>query len=62
MKNLLVAVLVFNSVPVSAQQKPYTLHHIEYHVSVKGDEYNGGSSSQPFKTISAAIYVAMPAM
>jgi alpha-N-arabinofuranosidase len=62
MKKLLVAVLVLSSVPVSAQQKPYTLHHIEYHVSVKGDDYNRGSLSQPFKTISAAANVAMPAM
>ncbi|KAA9037759.1 DUF1565 domain-containing protein [Ginsengibacter hankyongi] len=60
MKKLLVVAFVLNSVVVSAQQNPYTLHHIEYHVSVKGDDHNRGSLSQPFRTISAAANVAMP--
>jgi len=32
----------------------------EYHVSVKGDDANGGTTSKPFKTISKAASVAMP--
>ncbi len=32
----------------------------EFHVSVKGDDTNKGSSSRPFKTISAAARVAQP--
>jgi len=34
----------------------------EFHVSVKGNDNNDGSSSQPFKTISAAARVAHRAM
>jgi alpha-N-arabinofuranosidase len=32
----------------------------EFHVSVNGDDQNDGSSSKPFKTISAAAQVAQP--
>ncbi|MHC4498334.1 MAG: DUF1565 domain-containing protein, partial [Planctomycetota bacterium] len=32
----------------------------EYHVSVRGDDQNKGSSSKPFRTISAAARVAQP--
>jgi alpha-L-arabinofuranosidase len=32
----------------------------EYHVSVNGNDTNDGSKSKPFKTISAAVNVAMP--
>ncbi|MHC4240387.1 MAG: DUF1565 domain-containing protein, partial [Planctomycetota bacterium] len=32
----------------------------EYHVSVRGDDQNEGSSSKPFRTISAAAQVAQP--
>ncbi|MBN2513814.1 MAG: DUF1565 domain-containing protein [Sedimentisphaerales bacterium] len=32
----------------------------EYHVSVKGDDSNNGSLSQPLKTISAAALIAQP--
>ena len=60
MKKLLIAAFVLSSVAASAQQKPYTLHRIEYHVSVNGDDHNSGSLSKPFKTISAAANVAMP--
>jgi len=32
----------------------------EYHVSVKGSDTNGGSASNPFRTISQAALVAQP--
>ena len=60
MKKLLIAAFALSSVAVSAQQKPYTLHHMEYHVSVNGDDHNNGSLSKPLRTISAAANLAMP--
>ncbi|MHC4343598.1 MAG: right-handed parallel beta-helix repeat-containing protein [Planctomycetota bacterium] len=33
----------------------------EYHVSIRGDDQNEGSSSKPFRTISAAAEIAQPA-
>jgi glycosyl hydrolase family 120/parallel beta helix pectate lyase-like protein/uncharacterized protein DUF1565 len=44
-------VLLLAGVPTSAT---------EFHVSVKGDDANGGSKEKPFKTISAAARVAQP--
>ncbi len=38
----------------------YTAGAGEFHVSVNGDDKNNGSSSKPFKTISAAVQVAQP--
>ncbi|HET7119051.1 MAG TPA: DUF1565 domain-containing protein, partial [Hanamia sp.] len=60
MKKLLLAAFALSSVTVSAQQKPYAIHHVKYHVSLNGDDHNSGSLSKPFKTISAAANVAMP--
>ena len=60
MKKLLIAFFVLSCLDVSAQQKPYTSHRMEYHVSVNGDDHNNGSLSKPFKTISEAADVAMP--
>lgn len=60
MKKLLVTAFVLSCMAVSAQQKHYALHRIEYHVSVNGDDHNSGSLSKPFKTIMAAANVAMP--
>lgn len=34
--------------------------HIQYHVSVNGDDANNGGAAKPFKTISAAANAAMP--
>ena len=60
MKKLLVTAFILSCMAVSAQQKHYALHRIEYHVSVNGDDHNSGSLSKPFKTIMAAANVAMP--
>ena len=38
----------------------YTATASEFHVSVNGDDKDNGSSSKPFKTISAAVQVAQP--
>jgi len=37
-----------------------SLYAKEYHVSVEGRDTNSGSSSKPFRTISAAAKVAKP--
>jgi alpha-N-arabinofuranosidase len=60
MKKLLVAAIVLTNLAVSAQKKPYTLHYVEYHVSINGDDHNNGSLSKPLRTISAAANLAMP--
>jgi hypothetical protein len=39
---------------------PHLASAKEYHVSVTGDDSNKGSASKPFKTISAAAWVAQP--
>ncbi|MBM3289112.1 MAG: DUF1565 domain-containing protein, partial [Candidatus Hydrogenedentes bacterium] len=37
-----------------------TIHATEFHVATTGDDANDGSTSRPFKTISAAAQRAMP--
>lgn len=50
-KRLFFVVLIFNFTLLSAR---------EYHVSVKGNDSNEGSSQKPFKTINRAVQSAFP--